>query len=107
MTTHILDRLFDILKERKNADAESSYVARLYKNGTAKCAQKFGEEAVETVIEAMKLEAGQQSARAALAEESADALFHLLVLWSQLGMDPDEIWSVLEKRFGTSGTVRH
>lgn len=107
MTTHILDRLFEILRQRKSADAESSYVARLYKDGTAKCAQKFGEEAVETVIEAMKLNAGDTTARAAMAEESADAIFHLLVLWSQLGMDPDEIWSVLEKRFGTSGTMRH
>ncbi len=107
MANHILDRLYEILQQRKTADAESSYVARLYKEGTAKCAQKFGEEAVETVIEAMKLEAGNTTARNTFAEESADAIFHLLVLWSKLGIDPDEIWAVLEERFGTSGTVRH
>lgn len=107
MTSHILDRLFEILKQRKNGDVESSYSTRLYKEGTARCAQRFGEEAVETVIEAMKLEAGQATARAAMAEESADALYHLLILWAQLGIDPDEIWSVLESRFGAHGTVRH
>ncbi len=100
MSDHILDRLFALLKQRKTADAESSYVARLYKEGTAKCAQKFGEEAVETVIEAMKVEAGNMAARTTLAEESADAIFHLMVVWSQLGLDPDEVWAVLEKRFG-------
>ena len=100
MTDHILDKLFAVLVSRKTADADSSYVAKLYKDGTAKCAQKFGEEAVETVIEAMKMEAGDKAARTTFAEESADALFHLMVLWARLGVEPQEIWSVLEKRFG-------
>ncbi|PZP54552.1 MAG: phosphoribosyl-ATP diphosphatase, partial [Micavibrio aeruginosavorus] len=49
MTQHILDRLFAILESRKDADSEISYVAKLYKQGVAKCAQKFGEEAVELI----------------------------------------------------------
>lgn len=100
MNHHILDQLYDTLKDRKDAAPEISYVARLYKAGTGKCAQKFGEEAVETVIEAMKMEAGDVSARKTFAEESADAIFHLMVLWSQLGVEPQEIWSVLEARVG-------
>ncbi len=100
MTQHILDRLFTILESRKDADTEISYVAKLYKEGVAKCAQKFGEEAVETVIEAMKIEAGDTTARKTMAEESADAIFHLMVLWAKLDIEPKEIWAVLEKRFG-------
>lgn len=100
MTDHILDQLFETLQARKTADPESSYVARLYKAGTAKCAQKFGEEAVETVIEAMKMDAGDAAARDLFRQESADAVFHLMVLWSQLGIKPEEIWSVLNERVG-------
>ena len=97
--THILDQLYKTLEARKTAEPESSYVARLYAAGASKCAQKFGEEAVETVIEAMKLEAGQD-ARKDFTAESADAIFHLMVLWAKLGIRPEEIWSVLESRVG-------
>ena len=98
--THILDQLSETLKSRKGAAPETSYVARLYQEGTGKCAQKFGEEAVETVIEAMKIAGGDESAKKTFAEESADAIFHLMVLWAQLGIEPSEIWSVLEARVG-------
>lgn len=106
MADHILDKLFEVLQTRKNAEAEKSYVARLYQEGTAKCAQKFGEEAVETVIEAMKISGGVEEARAGFTQEAADAIFHLMVLCAQLEIDPKAIWSVLEARFGISGTVR-
>lgn len=100
MPDHILDQLFRVLEQRKTADPRESYVARLYQSGIAKCAQKFGEESVETIIEAMKIEAGDIEARELFQEESADAIFHLMVLWSKLGIKPEEIWSVLEKRVG-------
>ncbi len=97
MTDSILSTLFDIVKQRKNAAPESSYVASLYQKGTAKIAQKVGEEAVETVIEAIKGNKDQ------LKEESADLLFHLMVLWADQGLTPEDILAVLEKRLGTSG----
>lgn len=103
MSDDILKQLAAILEARKEANPDSSYVAGLYRLGTAKIAQKVGEEAVETVIEAMRVEAGQTGARELLAEESADLVFHLLVLWSHLGMTPDDILAILQKRLGTSG----
>ncbi|HTZ71343.1 MAG TPA: phosphoribosyl-ATP diphosphatase, partial [Acetobacteraceae bacterium] len=65
--------------------------------GTAKVAQKFGEEAVECVIEAVAGDNG------ALVCESADVLYHLLVLWVSAGVHPSEVWSELERREGVSG----
>lgn len=97
MTDKIFDELFDVIKERKNADPESSYVASLYSKGTAKISQKIGEEAVETCIEAL------QGNKEKLAEESADLLFHLMVLWADAGLEPKDISDILIQRFGTSG----
>jgi len=92
-----LQTLFETIEGRKNADGEKSYVASLFQKGTAKIAQKVGEEAVETAIEAI------QGNRDKLKEESADLLFHLLVLWADQGLKPDDIMDVLESRMGTSG----
>jgi phosphoribosyl-ATP pyrophosphohydrolase len=97
MTDNILNELFKIIEGRKNADPESSYVAALYAKGTAKIAQKVGEEAVETCIEAI------QGDKQKVAEESADLLFHLMVLWADAGLTPDDIMDVLKSRLGTSG----
>lgn len=93
----ILDQLFEILKERKSADAESSYVASLYNKGAAHICDKVREEAEEAIEEAL---AGDKDR---LKEESADLLFHLLVLWADQGLKPDDIYTILEKRFGISG----
>ena len=95
----VLDDLYAVLLSRKEADPESSYTARLFAKGEAKIAQKLGEEAVETVIEALRGD------NAALAAESADLLYHLLALWAARGVAPDEVWSALEARQGTSGLV--
>ena len=97
MTNHIIDDLFDIIKSRKGADPESSYVASLYHKGTEKIAEKVGEEAIETIIEAIKGD------KEKLASESADLLFHLMVLWADQGLRPDDIMDVLKQRLGTSG----
>ena len=96
MSDNIKD-LFETIKSRKGADPESSYTASLYAKGTAKIAQKVGEEAVETCIEAL------QGNKEKLAQESADLLYHLMVLWADQGLTPDDIYAVLQKRSGTSG----
>jgi len=95
--THILDRLHAVIDSRHGADPESSYTARLFARGPAKIAQKVGEEAVETVIE------GVSGEPEALAAESADLLYHLMVLWSARGLDPAQVWDALEGRLGRSG----
>ena len=97
MTDHIIDELFKIIESRKGEDPESSYVASLFDKGTAKIAQKVGEEAVETAIEAL------QGDKDKLAAESADLLFHLIILWADQGLKPDDIMTVLKSRLGTSG----
>jgi phosphoribosyl-ATP pyrophosphohydrolase len=89
--------LFETIQSRKGADPESSYTASLYAKGTAKIAQKVGEEAVETCIEAL------QGNKDKLAAESADLLYHLMVLWADQGLTPDDVLAVLQKRQGTSG----
>jgi phosphoribosyl-ATP pyrophosphohydrolase len=94
---NILDELFQIIKNRASADPQDSYVASLYSKGTAKIAQKVGEEAIETIIEATKGDTAK------LKEESADLLFHLMVLWADQGIAPEDVYAILESRFGTGG----
>lgn len=106
MSDDILKKLYAILEERKQSNPESSYVAGLYQLGTHKIAQKVGEEAVETVIEAMRLEGGNPDATQKLCEESADLIFHLMVLWAHLDVTPEMVLSVLESRLNKSGLNR-
>jgi len=94
---HMLDRLHAAILARRGADPASSYTAKLLARGTAKIAQKLGEETVEAVIEAVRGD------RAGLVGESADVLYHLLVLWADAGIDPAEIWAELQLREGVSG----
>jgi phosphoribosyl-ATP pyrophosphohydrolase len=93
----VLDALYQTIQERRQADPGSSYTAKLLAKGDAKIAQKVGEEAVETVIEAMRDDPD------ALAAESADLLYHLLVLWAVKDVSPEEVWEKLLQRKGTSG----
>lgn len=93
----ILRQLFAVLAERKNADPETSYTARLYARGIRKIAQKLGEEAVETVVAAVA------ESNDHLVRESADLIYHLLVLWSAKGVAPEAVWEELDRRFGVSG----
>ena len=92
-----LDRLWQVIEARRGADPESSYTARLFARGRAKIAQKLGEEAIETVIE------GVADNAAALVGESADLLFHLLVLWAAAGVSPADVAAELNRRESTSG----
>jgi phosphoribosyl-ATP pyrophosphohydrolase len=93
----VLDRLFSVVLERRTASPALSHSARLLSRGTAKVAQKFGEEAVECLIEAV---AGN---RDALVGESADVLYHLLVMWVAAGVEPAQVWAELHRREGVSG----
>jgi phosphoribosyl-ATP pyrophosphohydrolase len=93
----ILDRLWTTVLARRGADPSQSHSARLLSRGTAKVAQKFGEEAVECLIEAV---AGNKPA---LVAESADVLYHLIVLWVASGVAPADVWAELARREGTSG----
>jgi phosphoribosyl-ATP pyrophosphohydrolase len=93
----ILERLFDVIENRRGSDADSSYTARLLAKGPSKIAKKTGEEAVEVVVAA--LAEGRQE----LAAESADLLYHLLVLWASAGVRPGDVWTQLAKREGVSG----
>jgi phosphoribosyl-ATP pyrophosphohydrolase len=93
----VLDKLWTVVMTRRTADTAVSHSARLLARGTAKVAQKFGEEAVECLIEAV---AGNKPA---LITESADVLYHLLVLWVDAGLRPDEVWEELHRREGVSG----
>lgn len=97
VTAAVLDRLYATVESRKGGDPATSYTAKLFSRGTAKIAQKVGEEAVEAVIEAMRDDP------AALAAESADLLYHLIVLWAQAGVRPEDVYAKLAAREGTSG----
>lgn len=93
----VIERLYKVIESRRGADPASSNTARLFAKGTDKIAQKLGEEAVETVIE------GVRGRKSDLAAESADLLYHLLVLWADRGVKPADVWRVLAEREGVSG----
>ena len=94
-----MDELYAVIESRRDADPESSRTARLFERGVPKIAQKLGEEAVETAIEAVL---GQ---RKELAAESADLLYHLLVLWAACGVKPKHVWRALAERRGASDAI--
>ncbi|WP_242662218.1 phosphoribosyl-ATP diphosphatase [Teichococcus deserti] len=94
----VLTRLWETIEARRlSGDTTVSHSARLMARGTDKVAQKLGEEAVECVIEAI------QGNRRGTVMESADLVYHLLVLWVDAGIRPEEVWSELERREGISG----
>lgn len=97
MTSEVLQRLFETIESRKKADPRISYTAKLFSKGTARIAQKVGEEAVETVIAAVSKD------REHVISESADLLYHLCVLWADANVRPDDVFQTLEQREGVSG----
>jgi phosphoribosyl-ATP pyrophosphohydrolase len=92
-----LDRLFGTIGTRAHVDPASSYTAQLLSQGAERVAQKLGEEALETAL------AAASGRRAAVVSESADLLYHLLVLWAATSVTPAEVWAELDRREGTSG----
>ena len=94
---HPFDRLFETIKSRKDADPASSYTAKLFHQGKLKIAKKLGEEGVETALAAVAED------KEHLVNESADLLYHLLVLWAACGVTPDEAYAALDARTNRSG----
>ncbi len=92
-----LERLAATIAARKGADPASSWTAKLLAKGPEKCAEKFGEEAIEAVIEAVKGD------RERLTAEAADVLYHLLVMCAARGVTLAEIEAELARREGRSG----
>ena len=92
-----IQQLFDTISSRKGAAPETSYTASLFAKGGKKIAQKVGEEATETVL------ASAGGNKQEIVAESADLLYHLLVLWAAHGVTPDDVATELKRREGTSG----
>lgn len=92
-----LHRLAATIDSRRGADPDSSWTARLLAKGPEACARKFGEEAVEAVIEAVRGD------RERLVEEAADTLYHLLVMLASRDVTLAEVEAALARREGTSG----
>ncbi|WP_341366436.1 phosphoribosyl-ATP diphosphatase [Yoonia sp. BS5-3] len=92
-----LNELADLIASRKDADPETSWTAKLLSKGPEKCAEKFGEEAIEAVIEAVKGD------NIGLTAEAADVLYHLLVMLTARGVSFDTVMAELARRQGVSG----
>jgi len=92
-----LDRLAKTIAARKGGDPDASWTAKLLAKGPEKCAEKFGEEAIEAIIEAVKGD------RAKLTSEAADVLYHLLVMLAARDVTLDDVVAELALREGTSG----
>jgi len=93
----ILNRLAETLEARKNADPQSSYVAKLYAKGLDGILKKIGEESAEAII------AAKGSDKSQVVYEVADLWFHTLVLLAQQGLHPDDVLNELARREGLSG----
>ena len=92
-----LDRLAATIEARRGADPASSWTAQLLAKGPEKCAEKFGEEAVEAIIEAVRGD------RARLTAEAADVLYHLLVMLAARDVPLSDVLAELDRREGRSG----
>ena len=97
MTENILDRLADLLEQRKAADPSSSYVAKLYAKGMDSILKKVGEEATEVVI------AAKDGNKEEIIYETADLWFHTLVMLAKADLKPQDVLDELAKREGLSG----
>ena len=94
---NILIRLFETIEKRANEDPTTSYTAQLLSEGKEKCIAKVREEALETIEAAEKEDISQ------IIYESADLIYHLLVMWKKFDLTPDDIYSELESREGKTG----
>ena len=92
-----LEKLFDLIESRAQLDPKTSWTAKLLAKGPEKCAEKFGEEAVEAIIEVIKDD------RIKIVAEAADVLFHLLVMLKSRDVKLADVMEELENRQGQSG----
>jgi len=99
MTQDTLSDVAAVLEARKGAEADSSYVAKLYHKGTDAILKKIGEEATEVVM------AAKDGVPEKIVYEVADLWFHSMVLLAQQNLHPDDVLEELQRRFGTSGLV--
>tara|TARA_B100001964_G_scaffold243729_1_gene322612 strand:- start:1350 stop:1715 length:366 start_codon:yes stop_codon:yes gene_type:complete len=97
----VIERVFAVIQDRRNADPSASYVASLQQAGLNKILEKIGEEACEVVIAAKDAAASKSTTE--VVKETADLWFHSLILLDQVGETPDNVFAELESRFGTSG----
>lgn len=101
MNEEVLARLGELLEQRKQANADDSYVASLHAKGLGKILEKVGEEAIETVLAAKDAEHGGE--HEAVIRETADLWFHSLVMLSHLDLSHEQVLEELRKRFNISG----
>ena len=97
LTVNTLEKLAATIEARKSADPESSWTAKLLAKGPEKCAEKFGEEAIEAIIAAVKAD------RENLTAEAADVLYHLTVMLAACDVPLSDVMAELDRREGTSG----
>jgi len=90
--TDSISRLYQATLDCRHDDPSTSRTARLLRSGRSKMAKKLAEEAVEVVIDAM------HGARDAVIRESADLIYHLVVLWVATGIRPDDVWKEMDRR---------
>ena len=93
----VLDRLYSVIRQRKAGLSPDSYVAALFRQGEEQMHAKIAEEAGELI------KSSQQASRDGIIHETADLIFHTLVLLGQWDIAPDEIYGELERRWGVSG----
>jgi len=96
-TGNIIDTLFSIIEERKKTKKKGSYTSFLFNKGMNKITQKVLEETEETIIEA------NRGKKKLAVQESCDLLYHLIVMWSKLGINPNENWNELDKKMKKKG----
>ena len=94
-----LEKLATEIAAKASASPDTSYTAKLISKGVAKCAKKFGEEAVELAL------ASVQNNKVETTAEAADVLYHFLVLLKAAGVSPDDVMAELKRRAGTGGLV--
>jgi phosphoribosyl-ATP pyrophosphohydrolase len=99
--TDTLNKIAQIIQERKGSDPSTSYVALLQSKGLNKILEKVGEEAVETILAARDVKSGEEKSK--LVYETADLWFHTLIMLSEMDLSPQDVLDELERRFGTSG----
>ena len=97
LTVNTLEKLAATIEARKSADPESSWTAKLLAKGPGKCAEKFGEEAIEAIIAAVKAD------RENLTSEAADVLYHLTVMLAACDVPLSDVMAELDRREGISG----
>jgi phosphoribosyl-ATP pyrophosphohydrolase len=97
LNSQVLEHLYDVIDSRRGGDPNISHTAKLFKKGRGEICKKFGEEAVEVIIATL------YENNSNVICESADVLYHLLVLWAEAGITPDEVWSELQTRVSISG----